>query len=137
MKFRALDFQHSMEALTIGIGDDSQDRLSIVYRSWEDDAVSSPVFTGSQMAWIRYVTYWPYDKSTTGFLVEIWSSLATGRKYKSILCLCYSAKTSIQRLTGVRTLVSPLRRTSHFPQGFKILSVVLKKKTNVSLRILL
>ena len=81
IKFRVLDFQHSMEALTIGIGDDSQDRLSIVFRSWEGDAASSPVFTGSQIAWIRYVTYWPYDKSTTGFLLEIWASPDTGRHY--------------------------------------------------------
>ncbi|XP_072022814.1 ovochymase-like [Amphiura filiformis] len=76
IKFRALDFQESMEALTIGIGDDSQNRLSIILKSWEFEETPSLVFTGSRVAWIRYATYLPYERVPKGFLLEMWASNA-------------------------------------------------------------
>ena len=78
IKFHVLDLQDSMEAMTIGLGDDPQERLTIIFKSWEASETPSPIFTNSRKVWIRYATHIPYDKTPKGFLIEIWGTYSTG-----------------------------------------------------------
>ena len=78
IKFHVLDLQDSMEAMTIGLGDDPQERLAIIFKSWEASETPPPIFTSSRSAWIRYATHIPDDKTPKGFLIEILGTYSTG-----------------------------------------------------------
>ncbi len=91
-KFVDLNFQEGMEGLVIGFGDDSQNRLSTILRSWNFEVIPGPVFTGKKNSWIRYATFLPYNDTYRGFQLEMWATKADGKSTNCTFQLVYILK---------------------------------------------